>query len=46
VIPDDVKELATPVLAHRLVLSAAARISGVNASQIISDLLEFVPVPI
>ena len=46
VIPDDVKELATPVLARRLVLSAAARISGVNASQIISDLLEFVPVPI
>jgi len=46
VIPDDVKELAAPVLAHRLVLSAAARISGVNASQIISDLLEFVPVPI
>ena len=46
VIPDDVKELATPVLAHRLVLSPAARIAGVNAPQIVSDLLEFVPVPV
>ena len=46
VIPDDVKELATPVLAHRLVLSPAARIAGVSAPQIVSDLLEFVPVPV
>jgi len=46
VIPDDVKELATPVLAHRLVLSPAARIAGVNAPQIVSELLEFVPVPV
>jgi len=46
VIPDDVKDLATPVLAHRLVLSPAARIAGVNAPQIVSDLLEFVPVPV
>ena len=46
VIPDDVKELATPVLAHRLVLSPAARIAGVNAPQIVSDLLEFVPIPV
>ena len=46
VIPDDVKDFATPVLAHRLVLSPAARIAGVNAPQIVSDLLEFVPVPV
>ena len=46
VIPDDVKELATPVLAHRLVLSPAARIAGVNAPQIVSELLEFGPVPV
>jgi len=46
VIPDDIKELANPVLSHRLVLSPTARIAGVDAPQIVSDLLEFVPVPV
>ena len=45
VIPDDVKSLAAPVLAHRLVLSPAARMNGISIFQILSDLLEFIPVP-
>ena len=45
VIPDDVKNLVAPVLAHRLVLSPAARMNGISIFQILSDLLEFIPVP-
>jgi MoxR-like ATPase len=43
--PDDVKELAVPVLAHRLVLSNEARLAGQDAAAIIRELLDTVPVP-
>ena len=39
VIPDDVKALAEPVLAHRLVLDPEAEFDGVTASSIVSQLL-------
>lgn len=39
VIPDDVKVLAEPVLAHRLVLDPEAEFEGVTASSIISQIL-------
>jgi MoxR-like ATPase len=45
VIPDDVKELAYAVLAHRLILSPSARMKGLHTRQVISNLLESVPVP-
>ena len=45
VIPDDVKELAYAVLAHRLILSPAARMRGVHSRQVIDGLLESVAVP-
>ena len=45
VIPDDVKELAYAVLAHRLILSPAARMRGLHARQVIDGLLESVAVP-
>ena len=45
VIPDDVKELSYAVLAHRLILSPAARMRGVHSSQVIDGLLESVAVP-
>ena len=45
VIPDDVKELAFAVLAHRLILSPAARMLGLHAWQVIDGLLESVAVP-
>ena len=38
-IPDDVKSLAEPVLAHRLVLDPEAEFDGVTATSIISQLL-------
>lgn len=44
--PDDVKELATNVLAHRIVLTPDAEFDGVKPSQIISQILEKVAVPV
>ena len=45
VIPDDVKVLAEPVLAHRMVLDAEAEFDGVTTSSIISQLLIETPPP-
>ncbi len=45
VIPDDVKVLAEPVLAHRLMLDAEAEFEGVTTSSIMSQLLIETPPP-
>ncbi len=43
--PDDVRELAAPVLAHRLVLSAEAAMAGREAPDVLAAILDSVPVP-
>ena len=45
VLPDDVKVLADPVMAHRLIINPAARMKDVTGSSIVQELLESVPVP-
>jgi MoxR-like ATPase len=45
-IPDDVKALAADVLAHRLVLSAGARLRDHTAAVVVASVLETVPVPV
>ena len=45
VVPDDVKDLAYAVVAHRMILAPAARMRGLQTRQIIDGLLELVPVP-
>jgi len=45
VIPDDVKELAVPVLSHRLVLKIESLMRGFSAEEIIKQVLEKVEVP-
>ncbi|WP_049920870.1 AAA family ATPase [Halopiger djelfimassiliensis] len=45
VTPDDIKRVARPVLAHRLVLTPDATVNGVEKSRVIDDVLESVPVP-
>jgi MoxR-like ATPase len=45
VVPDDVKALAEPVLAHRLVLDPEAEFDGVTPSSIMSQLLIETPPP-
>ncbi|PJF46161.1 MAG: AAA family ATPase, partial [Candidatus Thermofonsia Clade 3 bacterium] len=45
VLPDDVKRLAEPTLAHRLIINPSARIKNVTAQQVIEDALQHTPVP-
>jgi MoxR-like ATPase len=45
VLPDDVKDLAVAVLAHRIIVGPAARIKDVSAEGIATDVLKRVPVP-
>jgi MoxR-like ATPase len=42
--PDDVKAVAVPVIAHRLIAHPEARMSGVAADRLVEDLLRTVPV--
>ncbi len=46
VTPDDVKAMAKPVLAHRLILTSGARLRGLLPEQIVSSILNSLPVPI
>jgi len=39
VVPDDIKELALPVLSHRLLLDAEAEFSGVTVEDVVAQLL-------
>ncbi|MDO8691577.1 MAG: MoxR family ATPase [Dehalococcoidia bacterium] len=45
VLPDDVKELAEPVLAHRIIISPAACLREVTSKEVLADVLGQVPVP-
>jgi MoxR-like ATPase len=45
VLPEDVRALAEPVLAHRLVLETKARYGGTTGEDIVRELLEKTPVP-
>jgi MoxR-like ATPase len=45
VVPDDVKELALPVLAHRLILSPEAQMQGTEPEAVVTELLTRVPIP-
>jgi len=45
VLPDDVKEVAVPALAHRLILGADPWIRGVKPQTVVEGILRDVPVP-
>jgi MoxR-like ATPase len=45
VVPDDVKAVAEPVLAHRLLLDPESEVRGIRASQVLFEVLRAVPVP-
>jgi MoxR-like ATPase len=46
VVPDDVKAVAGPVLAHRLILAPEARSASLGAEEIVADALARTPVPV
>ena len=45
VIPDDVKALAEPTLAHRLIVSPSARMRGIDGRTIMGEVLHRIAVP-
>ena len=45
VLPDDVRHLLRPVLAHRLVLDLDRELRGATREQVLSEILEHTPVP-
>jgi MoxR-like ATPase len=45
VLPDDVKALAEAALCHRVILGPAARLRDLDASEVIREILNSVPVP-
>ena len=45
VIPDDIKALAQPALAHRLIVSPAARLKNVDPHAVVDELIHSVAVP-
>ncbi len=46
VIPDDIKELAEPVLAHRLMLDVEAEFAGVTNSEVLENVLSVTAPPV
>jgi len=44
--PDDIKAVAVPVLAHRLILAPEARSTGLGGEQIVRETLDKTPVPV
>ena len=45
VLPDDIKVLAVPALAHRIVLNPRARLQSFAAMDIVNDILDNQPIP-
>jgi MoxR-like ATPase len=45
-LPDDVKAVAEPVLAHRLLLAPEARTAGTDPGTVVRDALDRTPVPV
>jgi MoxR-like ATPase len=45
VIPDDIKAMADPALAHRMIVSPSARIKNVDSRAVLKEILDSVPVP-
>ncbi len=45
ILPDDVKVLSIPTLSHRLILGPAARLRDFTSEQVVTEILNNVPVP-
>jgi MoxR-like ATPase len=45
VLPDDVQDVAIPILAHRIIVSPAARLRELSADRIMQEILHDTPVP-
>jgi MoxR-like ATPase len=45
VLPDDIKALIKPALAHRVILGPAARLRDLSSEQVLDEIISAVPVP-
>jgi MoxR-like ATPase len=45
VLPDDIKALIVPALAHRVILGPGARLRDLSAQQVVEEIMHNVPVP-
>lgn len=45
VIPEHIREIAVPVVAHRLVLDAQARFAGRTTRDVVEEIIQTIPVP-
>jgi len=45
VLPDDIKDVAVPVLAHRIIVSPAARLRELSADRIVQEMVHATPAP-
>ena len=45
VVPEDVREMAVPVIAHRVVIEPQARFAGVTSAGLVEEILAKVPMP-
>jgi len=45
VLPDDIKALAVPVLAHRIIVSPAARLRDLSSDKIVQEIISATPSP-
>lgn len=45
IVPDDIKEMALPVLRHRVILRPEAELEGLTPDRVLSQILEGIPVP-
>ncbi|MBW7459881.1 magnesium chelatase, partial [Paenibacillus sepulcri] len=46
IIPDDIKQLASPVLAHRMMLHTESRVNGLTAEEVIETVVRETNVPV
>ena len=44
-LPDDVKELAKPMLSHRIIVSPAGRLRGIQSADVVESVLNETPIP-
>jgi MoxR-like ATPase len=45
IIPDDIKEMAFPVLRHRVILRREAELERLTPDRVLSQILDGIPVP-
>lgn len=44
-LPDDVKELAKPMLSHRIIVSPGGRMRGIQSADVVESVLDGTPIP-